>query len=422
MNNWFITDYEQIQLYDGFRIEFTTNTPCHLFCYWTNKKPWVHRSAGDKRGLLLMFYQYFCFVAWTKIDQNEAGDTLFHSFTLSSWPYCETRWFVFSGEVNSIKSPSIGPIIQKHNKQPLITPSFSSTPPYKCYVGASQAWYNVDRCTEGLIKDLLPSNANVAFLHFVGASGYTNFGLKPTGSPPLTEGGVGANNHFWAFVALDNNKTFDALLHINLYQAIYIIGYGLDTSVTMFSTPLDVTPPLGDAWQVLDLSTYCPNATAILLEFSRNIDIYSYGIRPHGSTDNRIKNLGHSWYIVGCDSNQKIDVYPGQKDGRVSKVYVVGYIFNSSRFYTNSPDKSISTVGSYTPVTIAPLNSLSFMEAYTTTPISKIACRPVGSAEDIYKTPHGYRGFIIGSLDPSGRFEYKIENLSSKLYLFGTGI
>lgn len=115
MKNWFITAYEQIQLDDGFRVEFYTNVPCHLYCYWTKYEPWVHRASGQRRGLLYKFFQYFCFVSWKKLDQTDPGDTLFHSFTLDNWPACETRWFVFHGTIANEKSPSVSPIFEKHN-------------------------------------------------------------------------------------------------------------------------------------------------------------------------------------------------------------------------------------------------------------------------------------------------------------------
>lgn len=118
IGHWLFPDYRQTQLPTGFEIFTITNVPAHLFLYWTTNEPWVHRVAGFKRGLLAKWFSYFCFVAWNKMEQNEVGDTLEHTFDMLDWPVCQTRWFVIAGEVNDVKSPSISPIFKKHRPAP----------------------------------------------------------------------------------------------------------------------------------------------------------------------------------------------------------------------------------------------------------------------------------------------------------------
>jgi hypothetical protein len=57
---------------------------------------------------------YYCFTAFFDVEQQEAGDTLTHTFTVSPWYACETRYFYFHGEVSGVPSPSTTPIIARH--------------------------------------------------------------------------------------------------------------------------------------------------------------------------------------------------------------------------------------------------------------------------------------------------------------------
>ncbi|MBA7593023.1 hypothetical protein ES708_35232 [subsurface metagenome] len=97
----------------GFIITLTTNVPCHLWLYWTNKPPWTHKKTALSRGLLIDEYAYWCFVAWHKIEQDEDGDTLVHTFLWLGWAEGETRWFRFHGEIDGQESPSDSPIYVK---------------------------------------------------------------------------------------------------------------------------------------------------------------------------------------------------------------------------------------------------------------------------------------------------------------------
>lgn len=98
-------------------ITFTlsTSVPCHLWCYYTDKKPLRHRSARTVRGLLIPWGAYFCFVAYKKVEQTEKGDTFTHTFEIPDWQLCQTKWFTFRGEVDTVKAPSVGPIFKHHH-------------------------------------------------------------------------------------------------------------------------------------------------------------------------------------------------------------------------------------------------------------------------------------------------------------------
>ena len=99
---------------DGMRITITTNNPCHLTCYYTDKEPGSHRTSRNQRGLTLPWGVYYCFVAWLSLEQTEPGDTLIHTFNITPWAYCQTKWFAFRGTVAGEVSPSVSPIFKKH--------------------------------------------------------------------------------------------------------------------------------------------------------------------------------------------------------------------------------------------------------------------------------------------------------------------
>ncbi len=93
----------------------TTNTPCHLTCYYTDKEPGSHRTSRNQRGLTLPWGVYYCFVGWLSLEQTEAGDTLIHTFEVPDWSYCQTKWLAFRGTVAGVLSPSVSCIFKYHH-------------------------------------------------------------------------------------------------------------------------------------------------------------------------------------------------------------------------------------------------------------------------------------------------------------------
>jgi hypothetical protein len=102
-------------LKDSVLITLPTQIPCHLTCYYTDKKPVRHATTRVLRGLALPWGAYWCFVAWKSVEQWEAGDTLTHTFEVPDWSYCQTRWFTFRGTSIDVVSPSVGPLFQYHH-------------------------------------------------------------------------------------------------------------------------------------------------------------------------------------------------------------------------------------------------------------------------------------------------------------------
>ncbi|GAH91577.1 unnamed protein product, partial [marine sediment metagenome] len=121
-------DIKQTITATGYEIVVITDVPCHVYMMWTNKEPNKHKIVGLRRGDLALRETRVCFVSWHKNEQEEAGDTLTHTFIKEPWPVCETRWFTFRAEVQSLWSASSSPIFKKHRPSPPTTQDFYPDP------------------------------------------------------------------------------------------------------------------------------------------------------------------------------------------------------------------------------------------------------------------------------------------------------
>jgi hypothetical protein len=115
MNNFAVLTIAYSHTATSVIITITTNTPCHLTCYYTDKEPGSHRTSRNQRGLTLPWGVYYCFVAWQSVEQTEPGDTLTHTFEIPAWSYCQIKWLAFRGTVAGQLSPSVSPIFKHHH-------------------------------------------------------------------------------------------------------------------------------------------------------------------------------------------------------------------------------------------------------------------------------------------------------------------
>lgn len=113
-DKWFPLSLSSVPVAGGFDITLVTDVPSHLYLYWTDKEPWVHRRASVQRGLAVPWHSYWCFVVWHIIEQEEAGDTTTHTFIWRGWQVCQTKWFRFHGTIAGQPSPSDSPIFHLH--------------------------------------------------------------------------------------------------------------------------------------------------------------------------------------------------------------------------------------------------------------------------------------------------------------------
>lgn len=92
----------------------TTDRPCHLWLRHTTVEPQKHPKPLIRRGVALNADLRLCFVAYQDNEQEEDGDTLYHTFLKPSWIACITYWFYFHGEIAGQPSPSTSPFFTLH--------------------------------------------------------------------------------------------------------------------------------------------------------------------------------------------------------------------------------------------------------------------------------------------------------------------
>jgi len=120
VDHWYIRGSELYDTGTGYNIYTWTDVPCHLFMRWTTEEPWFHKIPVLRRGLFLHADVRMCFVAYEDNEQQEAGDTIMHTFVKDPWPICETRYFYFWGTVKEEEMPSTSGLFSQHRKAPLI--------------------------------------------------------------------------------------------------------------------------------------------------------------------------------------------------------------------------------------------------------------------------------------------------------------
>jgi len=118
LKHWALLDLKYEYLDDGYKLTATTDVPCHLFCRQTTTPPQKHSIPSYRRGLFMQGDIRFCFVVYKDKEQDEAGDTLTHTFYKTNWPVCQTRWFYFVGSINGLPVESETAIFKFHFPAP----------------------------------------------------------------------------------------------------------------------------------------------------------------------------------------------------------------------------------------------------------------------------------------------------------------
>lgn len=111
---WACLSLTEICLADGYTFEAITNKPIHLWLRLTDQPYRKHMKSEVVRGETKMTDLRFCFTQFSDIEQEEAGDTLEHTFIVRDWPVPETRYFYLLGTENEVPSPSTSNIFEYH--------------------------------------------------------------------------------------------------------------------------------------------------------------------------------------------------------------------------------------------------------------------------------------------------------------------
>lgn len=133
-NHWALLDLQYEYLDYGYKLTATTDVPCHLYCRMTTTPPRKHSLPSMRRGLRITGDIRFCFVVYEDNEQNEAGDTLTHTWLKTPWPVCEDRWFYFVGEQGGAASVSETAIFKFHFPAP---PPEPPPPIFRQYLNSS---------------------------------------------------------------------------------------------------------------------------------------------------------------------------------------------------------------------------------------------------------------------------------------------
>lgn len=112
--NFSVRDYSYRYHCNGFTITVTTDIPCHLWMRWSLVPPQVHSQPVLRRGLRMHDDVYLCFVAYHDNEQEEAGDTLIHTFVKRPWPICDRRYFHFWGTIAGVVAKSTTAVFNLH--------------------------------------------------------------------------------------------------------------------------------------------------------------------------------------------------------------------------------------------------------------------------------------------------------------------
>jgi len=116
-NLWLTTEYAHSWLENLLYVACVTDVPCHLWLRWTDKEEHIHPRQKDRRGVLFLSVPDYCFVEWQEVEQNEAGDTIHHTFNFDTWGTCQRRWWHLRGQIGGADSPSTSPIFTAHYEE-----------------------------------------------------------------------------------------------------------------------------------------------------------------------------------------------------------------------------------------------------------------------------------------------------------------
>lgn len=126
--HWATLNIDQLITETGWIITVATNHQCHLWMYWCPLSPYIKKNAEMRRGSAMCWLKNYALKYGNLVEQTNPGFTFTHTFVVSPWPVCETRWFFFHGRYSldggELWSPSNSPIFHKHRTAAPVTAYF----------------------------------------------------------------------------------------------------------------------------------------------------------------------------------------------------------------------------------------------------------------------------------------------------------
>lgn len=358
-HHWALMDITYEQLHDGYQITTYTDVPCHLFCRITTTPPRKHSLPSYRRGLFLTGDIRFCFVVYKDNEQEEAGDTLVHTFIKHGWYHCQTHWFYFIGSINALTSVSETAIFKLHFDQGTAPPppdimfTFNSIEPQRMQVPGVMEWINVD------MSHAIPPNATGAIIQMYNTEPGADhrIGLRKPGDTHIQQGRLRRDCHTWGIVGLDATRSFEAFAHTAPAPVHYwVMGYTGPT-VHFLPTAFEFFPP-ALSWYDLDCSGQVPDdAIAAIWDISyQGYAWRRYAIRKKGSTDNHYGYTAHNWAIVGLDADKKCQGYFELVGATRFRIFLVGYITAGILMQTNGIDRTPGAINVWTATSLSSFN------------------------------------------------------------------
>jgi len=111
---WYMVEYHHAWEDSLLKVALRTDVDAHLWLYWTDVETRMHLREDSDSGVRWKWAPRFCIVELNAVEQNEPGDTEWHTFNFGPWTECQTRWWIFAGYINSVQSPSVSPIMKAH--------------------------------------------------------------------------------------------------------------------------------------------------------------------------------------------------------------------------------------------------------------------------------------------------------------------
>ena len=292
---------------------------------------------------------------------------------------------------------------------------FKKFNPTQLYITPSGSWVTVSHTSAYIpLSSILPADTAALFLHVVASGANEYLGTRKPGSSDNRTQMIPSNSHQWTVVGVDASITFQAFLSNNLSQSVYLVGYMTGESGVILNNGVSQTGT-NWAWVEKDLSAICPGAIAVIFEVLA--DGMFWGVRPHGSTQDRYQaGYYHSWGVIGCDVNQHIDYY---KSTATQYLYIIGYITKGAVFPVNAEDISLSTTEAYINIDLSGKNAeLAFVDVLGMAN-QKYALREAGSSEDIYRNLDGQHNWGVIGVSDAGFIEGKIQATDVDFWLVG---
>ena len=343
-----------------------TDTPSHCWARLTNTPPRLVRKTTIIRGLRQMDHVGFKFSAYTDHEQIEPGDSLSHTFFLTPWSLCQSKyiyiWGSKAGEVCKSTSPSI-----RFHHPAARSPTFHPLTPIPLTIpGTNYNWADFD------LSPWLGLNATGAIVRIHNTSpGVRPWGIRMKGSTDDRAGDMSGFNACWGIIGVDVAQKIQ-FYNVHLMPdkvELHLVGY--TTPPTYLRTnafPIATTIP-NNTWTTIDLTTNLRKRSfGVIVEIDNPAKTtFNWGIRPTGSPDERIApsyNYKNQFCaIVGCGEAKQIDCY---RQSPSIQFFLQGEIGPDEGFIHKAYDITPTPLSDMTP--LIPLPTGGLLEGYRDNP------------------------------------------------------